>query len=119
VLFGIVHLGLPRAAGWTAVLFAALSGLLLGLGLVLVSTIFDLLARRGHRFGKFLIHGPLVGGLYFAVTPLGEYFALGPNGALRTLLFHVFLGILIGNGVAFGVELAELLLASGPSAARS
>lgn len=84
----------------------AIAGLLVGLGSCLVAWIFDRLARLGLRFGKFLLTAPLLGGVLFAVAPLGP--ALVPADPVRSLLFQMFLGVLVGNGVGLGVELAEL-----------
>jgi hypothetical protein len=89
----------------------ALSGLLLGLGLWVVALIFDLLARGGWRFGKFLLVGPLAGGVFLALAPITELQQLNVLNASSVLMFRLALGMLIGEGVALGVELADLSLA--------
>ena len=89
---------------------AAVSGLLLGLGLYLVALIYDLLARAGWRFGKFLLIGPLVGGVFLAAAPISEADRMNVMNAASVLMFRLALGLLIGEGVAAGVELAELPL---------
>ena len=90
---------------------ALLAGLALGFGLFVVALIFDLLARRGWRFGKFLLVGPLVGGVFLALAPITEQSAMNVHNAAQLLLFRVALGVLIGEGVALGVELADWPLA--------
>jgi hypothetical protein len=105
IAFGLLRLGLIGSRGW----LIAISGLLLAAGIYLSSIIFDLLGRRGMVFGKFLILGPLVGGLYLALTPMIEFGALTRNGVMYILMEHVLLGVVIGDGVGLGVEVAELL----------
>jgi len=92
---------------------SAAAGLLLGLGLYLVALIFDLLAQRGWRFGKFLLVGPLVGGVFLALAPITEIHVMNVFNASNVLMFRIALGVLIGEGVALGVELADLSLDSG------
>ena len=89
---------------------SALSGLLLGLGLYVVALVFDLLAERGWRFGKFLIVGPMIGGVFLALAPLTEMQLLNVFNASSLLMFRLALGMLIGEGVTLGVELADLSL---------
>jgi len=103
--FALFKLGLIRTEGWVP----AASGLVLAGGILLSAWIFDLLARRGMPFGKFLVLGPLLGGVFFAVTPLARFHTLTATGSMRVLLYNVLVGLVIGNGVGFGVELAELV----------
>jgi hypothetical protein len=105
IAFALLRLGLVQSRGW----LVALSGLLLAAGIYLTSLIFDLLGRKGLIFGKFLILGPLVGGLYLALTPMTEFSTLTSNGVMYVLMEHVLLGVVIGDGVGLGVEVAELL----------
>jgi hypothetical protein len=91
---------------------SAVEGLVLGLGLFVVALIFDLLARGGWRFGKFLLVGPLVGGVFLALAPLTELQEMHVLNAARLMLFRLALGMLIGESVALGIELAELLRAT-------
>jgi MFS family permease len=80
-----------------------------GVGLWICGVLFDQIGRKGVRFGKFLLLGPFIGGVMMAVTPL---MALGPAAPVdlwRALWFNAFLGIVVGDGVGLGVELAELL----------
>ena len=102
--FGLLRFALAREIP----LGSATAGLLLGLGLFVVALIFDLLARGGWRFGKFLLVGPLVGGVYLALAPITEAAQMNVLNAATLLVFRMALGMLIGEGVALGVELAEL-----------
>lgn len=106
--FALFRLGLVEAVGWVP----ACAGLVLGAGILVVGLIFDMLARRGIRFGKFLVVGPLIGGLYLAAAPLLEFHTMTSVGAVRTLLQYTFLGVVMGDGVGLGVEVADLLAAS-------
>lgn len=82
------------------------------LGLLAVSVVFHRMAEGGVRFGKFLVTGPLLGGVILAATPIALLGARGtPVG--RELLFNVLLGIVIGDGVGLGVEIADLALDRG------
>jgi len=84
---------------WTAIIAA---------GLFVVALVYDVLAVSGHRIGKFLIVGPLLAGLYVAATP-AALMELGPSDTLlRQFLLNSFLGLVIGDGSALGVELVDL-----------
>jgi hypothetical protein len=104
VVFGMGRLGLAGTQGW----LLAISGILLATGIYLVALIFDMLGRRGLVFGKFLIMGPLLGGIYLALAPMVEFHTLTSNGVVRALALQVLVGLLIGDGAALGVEVAEL-----------
>lgn len=86
----------------------AVSGVLLVLGIFGVAFLYDLLARSGLRFGKFIVMGPLLGGVYLALAPITELERMNLLNASSLLTFRLALGVLIGEGVALGVELAEL-----------
>jgi len=103
----LAYTGLRFAFTPVVRLSAAVSGLLLGLGVLVVGLIFDLLARGGWRFGKFLLVGPLVGGVFLALAPITEMQELNVLNAANLMMFRLALGMLIGEGVALGVELAE------------
>jgi hypothetical protein len=105
--FALFRFGLVERVGW----LSAASGIVIGVGVLLVAWIFDLLAPR-LRFGKFLILGPLLGGLLLAVTPLMEFQRLMPLASTTALLQYAFLGVVLGDGVGLGVEIADLLLPS-------
>jgi hypothetical protein len=80
-------------------------------GLFLVALLYDALAREGHRAGKFLVTAPFVSGFYVAAAPA----VLAGGSATdvgREILMFALLGLLVGNGTAFGVEVAEFLLPS-------
>ena len=82
--------------------------LVLGLGAMLIAVIFHLLAESGLKLGKFLLVGPLVGGLFVATTMINEFVSPLPGDPLLAILVGVFLGAVVGNGVGLGVELVEL-----------
>ena len=103
--YGAFRMVQSPGARWSA----GISGLLLGLGGFLVAVIYDELARYGLRFGKFLIVGPLLGGIYLAVAPISELGNMTMFNAVHPLILQLALGIVIGEGVALGVELAELV----------
>jgi len=116
--FALFQLGLVEAEGWVV----ASSGVVMGLGIFVVALIFDLLAREGVLFGKFLILGPLLGGVYLAATPLAQFHGLTGTGAVRTLMQFVLIGVVIGDGAGLGVELVDLVVRAaeraGPRSAR-
>ena len=85
----------------------AFSGVALALGILGVAFFYDLLARSGVRFGKFIVIGPLLGGVYLALAPLTEWEKMNVINASSLLTFRFALGVLVGEGVALGVELAE------------
>lgn len=104
--FALLRLGFVQSEGWSM----SLAGMLQVGGGYLVALIFDLLARRGILFGKFLVLGPLLAGVFLATTPLAFFFRIGGAEMLPTMMRYVFLGLLIGDSVGFGVEVADLLI---------
>ena len=104
VAFALLRLGFAHSQGWAA----AVAGAFEVGGLYLIALIFDLLARRGILFGKFLVLGPMLGGVYLATTQLAVLFDITGVDLLPTLMRYVFLGLLIGDTVGFGVEVADL-----------
>jgi len=106
VAFGLLRLGFAYSEGWVV----AVAGVLQVAGLYLVALIFDLLGRRGILFGKFLVFGPLLAGVFLATTPLAFFFRISGSEMLPTLMRYVFLGLIIGDTVGFGVEVADLLI---------
>lgn len=108
--FALLQFGLAWSSGpWSAVIMAAWS-VVVGLGMWLIASIYDQLARVNVRFGKFLIVGPLLGGVYFAATPLASLAAGQSDYVLKSLWWNGFLGIVIGDGVAAAVEVVELFI---------
>ncbi len=105
VAFGALQFGVADRGRWAA----GLGGLLIGLGLFVVAEIFYELARHGYRFGKFLLVGPLLGGVLLAVAPITEFHDLILFDAVRPLLLQLFMGVVVGDGVGLGIELAELV----------
>ncbi len=106
IAFALLRLGFAQSQGWTV----AVSGALQAGGVFVAALIFDLLARRGILFGKFLVLGPLLGGVFLAVTPLAVFDQQLGTDLMPTLMRYVFLGLLIGDSVGFGVEVADLLI---------
>jgi hypothetical protein len=95
-------LGASRIVGHVA--FTAV----LAVGALACAALYEALLARGFRIGKFLILGPVLAGAYFAATPLLSLGEAGTAGVYRDLLANVFLGVVIGDGVALGVELVDL-----------
>ena len=108
----LARLGFVQSEGWAA----PLAGASLVAGALVTSVLFDALARYGIRFGKFLVLGPLLAGLYVALTPLAEMRRLDGTEQQVTLLRWAFLGVLIGDSAGLGVEVADLLAAGKPVA---
>lgn len=107
--FGMLQIGLTWSSG--PIRCAATVGwsLFIGIGFVTAGLVFDRLARFHFRLGKFLVAGPLVGGIYFAATPLAS-FAIGRTDQVVIALWdNAMLGIAIGDGVGLGIEILELL----------
>jgi hypothetical protein len=86
----------------------ALAGVALTGGTYLIALIFDLLARRGILFGKFLVVGPLLGGVYLATVPLAVFFKVSGSDLMPYLMRHVFLGLMVGDAVGLGIEVADM-----------
>jgi len=113
--FALLRLGFVQSEGWPG----PLAGACLVAGALVVSVLFDALARYGIRFGKFLVLGPLLAGLYVAVTPLAELGTLVGSELHVTLLRWAFLGVLIGDSVGLGVEIADLVATVRPATQES
>ena len=77
-------------------------------GAVFVAALFYAALAPVYRFGKFLVVGPLVGGAYWCATPL-QLLGRPGSSAFDGLWANALLGILIGDVVAFAVELVESL----------
>jgi hypothetical protein len=108
VIFALGRLGLLELNGSVQMFSMLFTDLVLGLGAMLIAVIFHLLAESGLKLGKFLLVGPLVGGLFVATTMINEFFSPRPGDPLIAILIGVFLGAVVGNGVSLGVELVEL-----------
>jgi hypothetical protein len=104
VAVALLRLGFAQSQGWTV----AMAGVMLTGGIYLIALIFDLLARRGILFGKFLVVGPLLGGVYLATMPLESFFTVTGSDLMPYLMRHVFLGLIIGDAVGVGVEVADM-----------
>ena len=103
--YSLFCLGFISAYGW----LAAVSGTVVAVGMVAVTMIFDESARR-FPFGKFLFIGPLIGGLLFAVTPMMEFRDLVPLASIDAMIAYGRLGLVLGGGVALGVEVSDWVL---------
>ena len=103
-------LGFVNAYGW----MTAFSGTAVGTGLLAITLIFDRLAGR-IPFGKFILVGPLLGGLLFAATPMMEFRDLVPLGAINAMTAYGQLGWILGTGVALGVEASDWVLRPRPA----
>jgi hypothetical protein len=110
VAFALLQFGATWRLGTSSALAMAAWSVCIGLGVFLAAVVFDLLARLDIRFGKFLVVGPLLGGIYFAATPLASFVAGQPEGVLRSLWWNAFLGIVMGDGVGAAVEIVELFV---------
>ena len=80
------------------------------LGLLSVALVYRSLSDQGIRFGKFLVIGPMIGAVFVAVTPIALIHAPPSAGVARELWFNALLGIVIGDGVGFGVEMVDVVL---------
>lgn len=116
--FALLQLGATWSAGPGPALAMAAWSVFIGLSVFLAATVFDLLAQLGIRLGKFLVVGPLLGGAYFAATPLASFVANEPQGVLPSLWWNAFLGIVMGDGIGAAVEVVELFLGPTPSGPR-
>lgn len=103
--YGVFRLGWATTEGWVP----SSAGLVLGFGMVAVALIFELLGRK-MLFGKFLVIGPLVGGVFLAAAPLEGFRDFALVDAAAQYMRFAFLGLIIGDGVGLGVEVADLFL---------
>lgn len=111
--FTVFQLGAAWNVAWSRAVATACWSLVLCTGLILLALVYDALARQGFRIGKFVLMGPLLGGLYIAATPvtlLQGTTTVDAEHSMTTLLLNCFLGIVIGDGVGLGAEIAELFL---------
>jgi hypothetical protein len=115
VAFGLARYGFAGSVGW----LPGISGFLLAAGIYLVAVIFDLLARGGLVLGKFLLVGPLIGGIYLALTPFTDFYTLTSDDVTRTLMLRFLVGMILGDGAGLGVELADLPAAAAAARRRA
>ena len=92
-------------------IISALSGIAMAIGMMMIVIIYDCLAER-LPLGKFLFIGPLVAGLFAAVTPMVEYRELIPLASGSAILAYAELGWIVGVGVAVGIEISDRVLRS-------
>lgn len=110
VMFAAMRIGEAKAIGWPAALHSTFVALLLGGGIFVIAVLYDQLAQRGIRIGKFLLVGPMLGGLYLGLTPLMDFQTMNALDPAQSWLFNAFLGVVIGDGAGAGFELTELLV---------
>ncbi len=115
VALAIFQAALSFPSGWPRAVSRPLWWLVVGAGAFAVAVVYDRLAAGGHRIGKCFVAGPLLAGMYVAATPTALLDSPAAHPVLPDLLLNAFLGIIIGDGVALGLELAELLPALRPS----
>jgi len=108
-VFSLVRLGTANTVGWGYAVHSAFAALLLGLGVILIAIVYDALARNGLRFGKFFLVGPLLSLLLVGLAPLAHFHTMDFADPTSTWMFDAYLGLLIGDGAGFGVELVEYL----------
>lgn len=105
-----LHLGAAIELGWPRILARPGWCVAIGLGACVTAAVFDRLAVHGYAFGKFLIAGPMLSGVWLSATPM---LLLGDGERERLLaefLMNALLGLVIGDGAGFGVEAAEWVL---------
>lgn len=107
--FGLLQLGQTWSQGPRAALVMVTWSIVVGAGVFLAALIFDRLAELGYSVGKFLLLGPLVGAVYLATTPLAGLSNVLDLDAVTTMWLFTYLGIVIGDGAGFGVEVVDLL----------
>lgn len=114
VLVGVsvaaLQLGMNIDHGWPRVVTRPLWGIAIAAGLFFAAVVYDGLDRRGQRFGKFLVTGPLVAGMYVAAAPAALAGTPAADGLIAEVLRSAFLGLVVGDGSAAGLEVAEWAL---------
>jgi hypothetical protein len=115
-LVGAMAMALSLARGPAHAISNGVAGLAVGGGIFLIAVLYDAMADLGYPVGKFLVTGPLLGGVFLAATPLSGLGGGPPLGLVRACWINAFVGIVIGEGVGFGVEVAELAADSRRSA---
>lgn len=91
-----------------------LGGLALGLGVFAIALLYDALAERGWRFGKFLVLGPMLGVLQVALVPMAQTLEFAPSVTFPQLLTAFYVGVVVGDGAGFGAEALELAIEPDP-----
>lgn len=113
--FAVLQAAQVLPQGWWPAILALLRAGILSAGVLLVALLYHLLAERGYRFGKFLLVGPLLAGVYMAATAAAA--ATIPGPAILSLWLNLLLGVVIGDAVGLGLEISELTLGrAGPAA---
>ena len=110
-----MQFGLHFASGFPRVVTRPLWMAAIAGALVLAALVYDALAASGHRFGKFLVVGPIVAGIFFFATPLLLLGGHPREPYVAELLLNGLLGLIVGDGAAMGVEIAELGMGRTPA----
>ncbi|MDX1390315.1 MAG: hypothetical protein R3344_14085, partial [Acidobacteriota bacterium] len=113
--FALLQLGQSFSYGPLPAMVMLTWSLFLGGGVFLSALIFHRLAQMGYSVGKFLLLGPLVGGVYLATTPLAGLSGVLELDVVISMWLFTYLGIVIGDAVGFGVEMVDLIDSRGPS----
>ena len=108
-----MQFGLYLTSGFPRVVTRPLWMAVVAATLILAALVYDALAESGHRFGKFLVVGPLVAGVFFFATPLLLLGGSAREPYLIELLLSGLLGLIVGDGAALGVEIAEAGMGRG------
>ncbi len=101
---------IAHALPWDRMVSHVLFSGILAAGILVVAMLYQALHERGVRVGKFLLLGPALAGVYLAATPALTLWTVSTSTVLRDLLANMFLGVVIGDGIAFGVEMVDLAL---------
>ena len=111
--FALVHIGYAWTLPPARAVAESMWGIVLAGGVFLSAVIFHRLAEEGYRFGKFVLLGPLVAGVYMAATALILVGRGRQEDATGLLVQYVFVGLVLGDAVGLGVELAEIVPSVG------
>lgn len=93
-------------------------GLVLGFSVFAVAIFFNEMDRRGWKFGKFLLVGPMLGFLWVGLVPLEQIAQMAHSVSRQDLFYGFFHGVIVGDGVGLGAELYNML-SPPPTAPRS
>jgi hypothetical protein len=95
---------------WDRALSHVLFSVVLATGILLIAALYQTLHERGVRVGKFLLLGPALAGVYLAATPALTLWTVSTATVARDLVANMFLGVVIGDGIGFGLEMIDLVL---------
>lgn len=107
--FALVQVGYAWTLPPARALAETAWGIVLGGGVFAAALVFHRLAQHGFPFGKFVLLGPLVAGVYLAATAVILVTHRRGTDALGLIVQYVLVGLVVGDAVGLGVELAEML----------